>query len=72
MILGFGIGMTGSRLYILKVVLPVVLSFNEFKDNNRCAFGKFCAFVTSASSDRCSIPDNFSPSFDFLVDIPFH
>ena len=64
--------MTGSGLCILTVVLPVVPSFNEFKDNNRYAFGKFCAFVTSARSHRCSIRDNFSTNFDFLVDIQFH
>lgn len=62
--------MMGSELCMLTVVLCVVPSFNEFKDNNRCAFGKFCAFVTSASSHRCSTPDNSSTNFDFLVDIP--
>ena len=64
--------MMGNELCMLTVVLCVVLSFNEFKDNNRSAFGKFCAFVTSASSYRCSTPDNSSTNFDFLVDIPFH
>lgn len=64
--------MMGSGLCILTAVLPVVLSFNEFKDNNRCAFGKSCTFVTSASFHRCSTPDNFSTNFDFLVGIPFH
>lgn len=35
MTLGFGTGVMGSGLCILTAVLPVVLSFNEFKDNNR-------------------------------------
>ena len=64
--------MMGSGLRILMVVLPVIPSFKGFKDNNGCAFGKFYAFVTSASSHRCSTPDKFSTNFDFLVDIPFH
>ena len=44
----------------------------RIQDNNRSAFGKLCAFVTSASPHRCSTPDNSSADFDFLVDIAFH